>query len=330
MNNDIYRQTYEVIQETSRQQHKDFYAENQILYLSLQDPDADPRVIAERFSEQYGEYNGDSMLGKDVIQMYRRCRLVPESERRNIFRKAIQAAEWVNASLQNKTNALPDLNLSSQKKRLALLALIDRNAFFQQNDILNMIMRLNKDFSAECMDGIIEIIHTAEKVPEDRQQQEIENLRARLKRTDNLLRNLQESFEEQLLESSYEEREKFFSMLNSERYGHILDLLAASQNGFRQMRKEKKPVPFELRNIQTLVRRFLEFTRDYGVTPLQETGTQLKLSVKDVADYQFEGTPFENETEEKLVKIVSPGWVIQERNITIALPRVREIKKEDE
>lgn len=89
-------------------------------------------------------------------------------------------------------------------------------------------------------------------------------------------------------------------------------------------------MPFELRNIQTLVRRFLEFTRDYGVTPLQETGTQLKLSVKDVADYQFEGTPFENETEEKLVEIVSPGWVIQERNITIALPRVREIKKEDE
>ena len=117
------------------------------------------------------------------------------------------------------------------------------------------------------------------------------------------------------------------SMLNSEKYGYILDLLVSAQNGFRLLRK-KGPIPFEIKSVQSLVRRLMEFVEDCDVVPILEIGERLSVRANEIDGYLYDGTPFASSDDTKQVEVISPGWKVFEKDIVISYPRVKELEKE--
>ena len=130
-----------------------------------------------------------------------------------------------------------------------------------------------------------------------------------------------------MIEIRADESIRLISMLNSEKYGYILDLLLSAQDGFRQLRK-KGPIPFEIKSVQSLTRRLLEFVEDCGIVPMLEIGERLTVQASELSGYSYDGTPFSGPDETKEVEVVSTGWEAPEKEIILSYPRVREVIKE--
>ncbi len=330
MNEQFLKEIFDYIYATAAQQKNSFTQENHVLCICCDDPAAQYRTIVERYNVLYPN-DGEGPMNRDrVVRILKRCRLDRTSEREKLFSAANRAAGNLERSLNDESVPVADIHIASHRnaKRIILLALARRCP--ELREVYETVLRLNRDFAAECLDGIIDLMNarTQDVSHKDAGQLEMERVKASLARSNKLLSELQSSFDEQLADSCAEEQVRLFSMLNSEKYGHILDLLIAAQNGFHQMRRQKHTVPFEIRNVQTLVRRLLEFMDDCGVSPILEAGTDMTIRAGDLDGIQYEGEPFRDPEETKKVKVTSPGWQIVERDIVISYPRVRETGKD--
>ncbi len=330
MDQKFLKEILDYIYDTAAQQKNSFTQENHVLCICCDDPAVQYRTIVERYNVLYPNEPEGLMNRDHVVRILKKCNLDRTSEREKLFAAANRVAGNLERSLRDESVPIPDVHISSHRnaKRIVLLALARRCP--ELREAYETILRLNRDFAAECLDGIIDLMDSRSQnvSHKDAGQLEMERIKASLARSNKLLSELQSSFDEQLADSCAEEQVRLFSMLNSEKYGHILDLLTAAQNGFHQMRKQKHTVPFEIRSVQTLVRRLLEFVEDCGVSPILEAGTDMTIRACDLDGIQYEGNPFRNPEEIKNVKVSSPGWQIAERDIVISYPRVRETGKD--
>ena len=325
-----------IFNDVSSQQRHSFKEENRILVLCCQKPQEEPRKIASQYMSLYGLYRRKELTGHGVIDTFQKCFMANVPERKELFERAKDYALNLQDFINGKGN-INDLNNiveHVQFKRLVLIMFAETVADIKNNaTAYEKAIRLNKDFAREAFDDLVAYLQKMGKkikhVPlEQELRNEIDRLNNSLVRTKQLLKDLQESFDTQLETSIEDEQERLISMLNSDKYGYILDLLMSSKSGFASMRRKKIAVPMEIKNIQTLVRRLLEFVEDYGVTPMIEVGEKLKVNAEDIADYIFEGSSFSHKDEVQDVEVVSPGWEIVRRNIIISAPRLREIKED--
>ena len=322
----IMREISQIIVDTSSKQRKEFREENMILVLCCQSPDAQPRVIAEQYNALIKDGN---KTGNDIIRLFRACKLDRISERIELLKRSNHNAQKIlNAMNQNDLSTLQsvknDLDRHVQAKRLTLLALASALESELINRAYDSLLRMNRDFSSECLDTIFEYLMEGQSAP----PKEIYRLTSALNRANNLVARLQDSYEEQMIEIRADESIRMISMLNSEKYGYILDLLLSAQHGFRQLRK-KGPIPFEIKSIQSLTRRLMEFVEDCGIVQILEIGERMSVQAGELDGYSYEGTPFTGPDEIKRVEVISPGWSVPEKDIVISYPRVKEITEED-
>lgn len=327
----------DVIYKSFRRLRSSFDYENRMLALLCEDPEARLSVIADRYDQRYGVYKGTVPTEDTVYRVIRLCELpVNGAEREQFLRSLIRRAELIARVIDGSREPVPPLRNKSQEQRLILLLLAEKSAVLKKIGAYDMIFSMNRSYAAECLEDMLELIQP-ESVTEalassnEDPSGKVERMRMALDRKDKLLRELQDNFDKHLEESRQEQQEEFMARLNSDEYGRILDLLLATDRDFRQMRRDKKPIPLELRDVQSLTRRLRQFVEDCGVTPVYEVdelGTQMELRAKQLDNYQFDGTPFQSEEEVKTVEIVSPGWQIAEKNMVISRPRVREIREE--
>ncbi len=333
--------------DVSKRQHSDFTNENLLLKVCCENPGKYPREIAELYNKIQEERESSEFIDHNkVIQKFKRFKirypLSNEKQLTDIFGMAEVVSDFL-AGKQYSPNLLNDIssNLDNhiQKKRLVFLLVVNYNSFIMQDtSIYKAAMRMNKDFAGECLDDILGLIHhhfhsfknkkNIQVLSAEEYQREIDRLETSLNRANKLLVRLQDSFAEQLEDSKMEEQVRFMSMLNSEKYGFILDLLISAQSGFREIKKRQEKIPFEIKSMQTLVRRLLEFVEDCEITQILELGEQMQVKASDLEGYSFDGKPFLNEEELKTVEVISPGWEIVSRDIIISYPRVRELNEE--
>ena len=159
-------------------------------------------------------------------------------------------------------------------------------------------------------------------------ERQIEKLEEQLERKEEMLKDLQDEFEEQLEESKNLERMKFFSNLNSEKYGRILDELIQNQKGVNKLRRENAEIPIELNGILIIFKKLVQFIRDNEIEPILKAGTIKEVTANEINHFNYEGTPFEG-NEQKKVQVVSPGWVYKKNDIQIARPIVKEVGIDD-
>lgn len=333
----IMKEISRIIIDTSNRQRKDFREENTILELCCKSPEAHPRVIAEQYNALV---QGAGKTGNDVIRIFRMCKLERISERIELIKQSNRHARQILEAIKQCDPSViqtvrRELDSSHiQARRLTLLALASATELGE--NACHYLLRLNRDFANECLDTILDLMEEqgdrppksdAHLTAED-YETEIYRLTSALNRANNLVTRLQDSYEEQMIEIRADESIRMISMLNSEKYGYILDLLLSAQAGFRLLRK-KGPVPFEIKSVQSLTRRLMEFVEDCGILPMLEIGEQLTVKANELDGYSYDGTPFTGPDERKRVEVVSPGWSVPEKEIVISYPRVKEIMEAD-
>ncbi|MBQ9083442.1 MAG: hypothetical protein IJY28_08090 [Clostridia bacterium] len=323
-----------IIREVSSRQKHPFRHENMVLCLSACYPNEEPREIATRLNQSPAA-DGKTFGGDDVIKMYKKMRLGNVPERKKILAFATEVCAVLLNALEGDSAAVQEYRKTCTEQtgktaKRAIFQLLRHHLADQlDSDTQQAALRLNREFSAECLDEIADAVeeylnsYSGNAVAID----PVAKLKNDLERTRAMLRSMQDSFDERLEHSRTEEQEIFFSNLNSQRYGYILDLLQSAQNGFQKLREKRMRVPVELHSVQSLIRHMIEFVNDYGVSPIMMVDTVLDVTVQEIGELQYEGSPFDSDADVKRVRVVSPGWQIEEHHIIISYPRVVETEK---
>ena len=167
-----------------------------------------------------------------------------------------------------------------------------------------------------------------EELPEDPKEvleqleQDLEDFRAALECTQAQIEMLENRLEEVREEAARDATVTFFQEMNSERAGNLLDQFVLSGRGLKKLRRSGFVFPPEVESIPASVRMFLQFLEERRIMPLAEVGTQLRISLKDSEQYDYQGSDFTDGEEAKLVEVIRPGWEYQ--GVVISKPSVRE------
>lgn len=153
----------------------------------------------------------------------------------------------------------------------------------------------------------------------------LHRLERALERSDGMLQDLQDEFERQIEEAKIMEFTAFFSRLNSDRYGYILDELFALRRGIDKLRRESYDLPLEIRGLLIMVTKLLQFVKDSHIDPMMKLHAELEVSAEEIENCVYEGTPFTGDERKKVV-VISPGWIFRDTEIQISRPKVKEVK----
>lgn len=330
---------FKIIREVSKKQRKAFYEENRILSIIGENPQMEPRACAQIYDERYGlTIENNIMTGDYVISILKKSFMAHITERQALYQKAEKYASDIISLLSADSSdgrTLDKLGIGSSAsdkfKRLVMLYIASRWKQLRNSDEYKLVIKLNKSFLAECYDSIVDCINDFYSETEiDSYKRELILLERKLKIANKTIESLQDSFEEELSDCKAEEQRILISKLNSEKYGYLLDMIDNAQNGLKELRKKRIDIPYEIASVSIIIRNLLKFVADCDITPIMEKGDIITVNAQDAERFIYEGTPFSDDAEEKMVRIISTGWEIKSRGIVISNPRIREIKEEDE
>lgn len=327
--------------------------ENRIFNLLCDDSGIPPTKCAIRLNETYG-YN---LSGDEVIQIFKRRRMANPKERKELFSWVSQVADlFVNAVTGNKNafmefdskrkeSAIKSIRHHDSQDRICVIMIFKRipELFYDEDSevINNLGNTLAKYLFYDISDAVCETygFPTYKETKSGLQEKLIQPsitleeaikrisvLEGELERTSNMLSDLQNEFSEQLIENKIKEMTDFFSKLNSEKYGCILDQLLELQKGVNELRKNGFEVPIEINGILIVIKKLIQFIKDSHIYPIMKPDSERIVKATDVEFCDYIGTPFSSETEEKIIRTLSPGWIFKDKEIQISRPRVEEVK----
>lgn len=318
-----------IVNEISSKQRRDFTYQNRVLFVNTENSKMQPEQCVKRIEEIWQHKE----TCRSVVEIYKKCYLTPPEKRERLFHKGYFIARDIIEMMSGNVVQSSDieelekkLESSDQMKIIVLNHIYHMVPQLQNGSSFPAMLKLNRNFAGECIDSIITYIKiefTGVAGAED-YEKEIFRLEAELLRANRLLIKLQDEFDERIEENRKEEGEKLISLLNSAKYGHILDLLTNLQSGVRILRRSGKQIPVEIGSLSSLVRQLLKFVEDCGITPILEIGEELTVNSSEIADYQYQGSPFENNEEVKTVIVTSTGWEIKEKELILSRPAVQE------
>ncbi|MBR1647816.1 MAG: hypothetical protein IJ685_13740 [Selenomonadaceae bacterium] len=326
--------------------YDDYILENRLIKIFCEDKLIEPRRCAELINSRYNE----NLSGDRVIQILRFLHLSYQSKRAELFD---WAAETVDAFVKA-------LETHSQKDFEAFIALRDKKIINRDGDPFKIQIRvaclmlyvkhpeIDKGTDSDIIDkfgnahmkyfffDVVDFLRNicinhrrnGRQDKKDSAQERVELLENMLNRSDMMLKDLQDEFDEKIRESHQNEMIEFFSLLNSEKYGCILDAVINVRNGVRKLRKENVQLPPEIGGLLILIERLAHFIKDNKINPILKPGSVQDMRFDEVEACDYEGSPFESTDEIKHVKVLSPGWFYQNKDVQIARPRLKEVSDE--
>lgn len=329
---------------------EEFVIENRIFSILCTDFDLEPTKVAMLMNDRYGY----DMTGDDVVQVFRNRRMANPYERKELLQWANNAASAFPGAIQGRKDmferfekARKEPALKSGKKhdsqdRIAAVMLYERYPeidVFEDTDCLYLLGNtLAKYFFYDISDAICEVYgfpqykdskkklekEEEKKLSYEQALRRVEHLENTLERTNTMLQDLQDEFEEQLEASKVKELADFFAKLNSEKYGCILDELLVVRKGVDELRKSNYELPIEINGLLIMIKKLTQFVRDSHIEPMMRINSIREVIAADVEFCNYEGTPFTTPDEKKTVKVVSPGWVYKDKELQISRPKVKE------
>ncbi len=327
----------------SADSYDDYIKENRVIKILCEDKTLGPRQCA---AEMNARYRTD-MDNEDVIRLLKANRLSYQAKRAELlnwaeetvdaFAKALESHKQKDfdsfMSLRNKVIQTRDDEGYKIQDRIACLMFYVRHPELDTgNDAATLEMFGNvymKHFLVDAIDGLKSIClkpkNSGKGNKHDSQQDKIDLLENMLNRSDMLLKDLQDEFDARIKASHQDDLVEFFSRLNSEKYGCILDEVLSARNGVRQLRKKNIQLPPEIGGLFILIEKFAQFIRDSEINPIMKPGSTQTVRLDEAESCDYEGTPFLNSTETKRVKVLSPGWVYKNKDVQISRPRLKEV-----
>lgn len=334
-----------------KQVKEEIVMENRIFSIICTDFDLVPTKIAIIMNDKYGY----DMTGDEVIQVFRNRRMANPNERKELLQWAENVAELFSGAISGnrelfdkfekarKEPALKNGKKHDSQDRMAALMIYEKYPEIDTFDDISSLYlfgnTLARYFFYDIADAICDVYGFPQyrenkkkqqtKEPEKKLSYEqalrkVERLENTLERTNTMLQDLQDEFEEQLEASKVKELADFFAKLNSEKYGCILDELLVVRKGVDELRKRNYELPIEINGLLIMVKKLIQFVRDSHIEPVMKINSIREVIASDVEFCNYEGTPFITPGEKKTVKVVSPGWVYKDKELQISRPKVKE------
>ena len=323
--------------------YDDYIMENRVIRLFCEDKQLSPRACAEEMNDRYRtELNGDA-----VIRLLKANRLSYQTKRAELIDWAETIVETFARALESRKQkdfddfmALRNKNIQTRdderykiQERIACLMLYVRHPELDSGSDAEAIEKFGNVYMKHMLydaGDFLKSICLKSKSggrgdKKDTQQDKIELLENMLNRSDMLLKDLQDEFDARIKQSHQDDMVEFFSRLNSEKYGCILDAVLSVRNGVRQLRRDKVQLPPEIGGLLILIERLAQFIRDSEINPILKPGAEQDMRLDEIESCDYEGSPFLNTTEVKRVKVLSPGWVYKNKDVQIARPRLKEV-----
>lgn len=327
--------------------------ENRIFSLICEDFDVDPTGIAVRMNHRYGY----DMTGNEVIQILRGRRMANPRERKELFLWADRIATFFAGAMQGKAEqyqkfektrrepALKNGKKHDSQERIANIMIYKKYPEIDAFDDTGSLHLLGNTLARYLFYDISDVIgetydfpqakdgrkktesqDAGKKLSYEQALRRVASLEKSLERTNIMLQDLQDEFEEQLESSKVKELAEFFAKLNSEKYGCILDELLVVRKGVDQLRKDNYELPIEINGLLIMVKKLIQFVRDNHIEPMMRIGMVCEVVAADIEFYNYEGSPFADPKEKKKIRVVSPGWVYKDKELQISRPKVKEEK----
>ena len=292
-----------------------------------------------------------------MITAFRRCRIANPVERKQLVDWAMELADYYALAMKGDkaafekfeigrhTPALKNGKKHDSQDRVIVMILFEKHPeidiYSDLESVHSFRYGIGRFVLYDISDAITDVygfpqhreakkkhsenkIQLKHKMSMEQALSRVEHLENTLERTNGLFQDLQEEFDEQLEESKTKELTDFFAMLNSEKYGCILDELLNVNKGVNQLRKSGYELPLEINGLLIMVKKLIQFVRDSHIEPMMKVNSVQEVTAKDVQFCNYEGTPFTSEDDKKRVKVVSPGWIYKDKEVQISRPRVKE------
>jgi hypothetical protein len=324
---------------------------SRILDELIKNPKIAPRDCADILNTKY-IYN---ISGNDVIYQYRKRFLGNPKERESIIEWCENVEKYFEGALlgdkisfdkfnnERKINVLRTSDGSRNPQNYILLNMIFRD--YPEIDIFNDFQKIKNLPVIPCKFLLYELVDIIaehygfetfkssksrnttieEKLSIEQLKRKVNLLESRLERTSLMMKELENDFASQLDATKTQELTQFFSSLNSEKYGFILDELLLLRRGVDELRKNNYEVPQELNGVLIMIKKLIQFIRDSHINPIMKVNSINSVTAADIEFCNYEGTPFSSNDEVKQVKVVSPGWIFSDKDIQISIPHVKEI-----
>ena len=319
----------------------DYIMENRIIKLFCEDKTTGPRQVAAAMNTRYKT----DMDNEDVIRILKANRLSYQAKRAELLNWAEEMTEAFGKALetQNQSDFDEFINVRNRiirtndderykiQERIASLMFYVKYPELDSGTDAETLEKFGnvymKHFIYDASDFLRNICSRpkAKGDKKDSLAERIELLENMLNRSDMLLKDLQDDFDARIKESHQDDLVEFFSRLNSEKYGCILDEVLNARNGVRKLRKENVQLHPEIGGQFILIERFAQFIRDSEINPILKPGAVKDVRLEEVESCDYDGSPFLNNKEIKRVKVLSPGWVYKDKDVQISRPRLKEV-----
>jgi len=324
---------------------------SRILEEVIREPTIEPRNCADILNSKYC-YN---LSGNDVINQYRKRLLGNPKEREAIIEWGRKVESYFESALlgdkesfdkfnsERKINVLKISDGSRNPQNYVLLNMLFRD--YPEIDIFNDLKKIRNLPVIPCkylFYDLVDIIAehygfetfrsskrrpatAEEKLSIEQLKRKVDLLETKLERTSLMMKELEDDFASQLDATKTQELTQFFSNLNSEKYGFILDELLLLRKGVDELRKNNYEVPMELNGVLIMIKKLIQFVRDSHINPIMKVNSISSVKASDIEFCNYEGSPFTSKDEVKQVKVVSPGWIFSDKDIQISIPHVKEL-----
>lgn len=325
--------------------------ENRILDAICNNYDLEPRDCANYLNEKYNY----KLKGYDVISVFRNMKISIPSKRKELFEVAEKVTSLFAKVIEGDKKAFEDFDKLKEKLKNESEKQSDRRRNIQERIVLIMLYHcypeldmyndIEKIYSLKgvlarlVFYDICDVISNEYGFTVNKNKKEITleeaikricELEQTLERTKNMLEELQNEFNQQIEESKIREMVEFFSKLNSEKYGSILDQLLYMNKQINLLKKNGYKLPIELNGMFIMIKQLIQFVRDNHISPIMKPNSIQKVKASDIEYYVYKGSPFITEEEEKEVRVISPGWIYKDKEIAISTPILKEEKNYDE
>ncbi len=243
----------------------------------------------------------------------------------------------------NFNSGCPDLSYRHPMlERFVLAGIFNCIPEFAETDGKEHIIGLGRTYSRMAIRSILECISfdlensrgTSEPIADiSALRREVYLARRELQEYREIVEAADAEFENKLEELTSREIVSFFSRLNNEKYGYLIDSLYLQKRACAEAKKLGE-VTYRLEGIPVFLDRLMSFLRDAGIAPAAAfaPGTLQRLTLGQMEGCAFEPSPGRKKpiTEDELirVRVISSGWRLGDK--VISLPVFQEEGEEGE
>ena len=321
--------------------YDEYVLENRIIKVFCENPKLAPPRCADVINARYDR----NLSGDRIIQILSTFRLNEKEKRAEVFDWAAKSVDALAKALSTREpKDFDDFKVLREKK----LFNHDRHRI-QERTVCIMLYYKHPELiigtDDEAMERFgdvymkylfLDMVDVLRKIcgkskggsrgdKKDGKSERIATLENQLNRSDMLLKDLQDEFDARIQESHQDDLIAFFSQLNSEKYGCILDAIFSAKIGVRQLRRNNVQLPPEISGLFILIDKFAQFIRDNEINPILKPGVVQDMSFDEAEACEYEGTPFKTADDVKRVKVISPGWFYKNKDVQISRPRLKEV-----